>query len=141
MKEFGGPCDYLGGHWYLILGHNEVSSVCNDFLKNTYASKNYYKPVNCGKNIQNKPWPPAPLGGPQTLPTSKILMDYYSSGKVVHEKCFIFDRSNLESVTILAQTPPKNDHFFRDMQTGRLLPYIHIWLCLSQESFILDPSE
>ena len=50
-------------------------------------------------------------------------MDYYSSGKVVREKCFIFGRGNLESATILAQSPPKNDHFFRDMQTGRLLPY------------------
>ena len=101
-----------------------MSSVFNDLLINTYASKNHYKPVNCGANLQNKPWPPAPLGGPQTLPTSKILMDYYSSGKVVHEKCFIFDRSNLESVTILAQTPPKNDHFFRDMQTQQFHPYV-----------------
>ena len=50
-EKFGGPCDYLGGHWYLILGHNEMFSVCNDILINTYASKNYYKPVNCGENI------------------------------------------------------------------------------------------
>ena len=54
---------------------------------------------------------------------SKILMDYYSSGKVVHEKCIIFGRSNLESVTILAQSPPKNDHFFQDMQTRQFHPY------------------
>ena len=51
-------------------------------------------------------------------------MDYYSSGKVVREKCFIFGRGNLESATILAQSPPKNDHFFLDMQTRQFHPYM-----------------
>ena len=51
-------------------------------------------------------------------------MDYYSSGKVVREKCFIFGRGNLESATILDQSPPKNDHFFLDMQTRQFHPYI-----------------
>ena len=51
-------------------------------------------------------------------------MDYYSSGKVVREKCFIFGRGNLESATILAQSPPKNDHFFLDMQTRQFHPYV-----------------
>ena len=33
LRDLGGPCDYLGGHLYLFLGHNEVvSSVFNDFF-------------------------------------------------------------------------------------------------------------
>ena len=57
-------------------------------------------------------------------------MDYYSSRKFVREKCFIFGRSNLESATILAQSPPKNNHFFRDMQTRQFHPYACLWLFL-----------
>ena len=68
-------------------------------------------------------------------------MDYYSSGKVVHEKCIIFGRSNLESVTILAQSPPKNDHFFRDMQTRQFHPYTIQHFHITPRTHIIQEAE
>ena len=68
---------------------------------------------------------PGPPGEPIIYLSANFIPDSYSTDKFVQEKCLCFDDTIFKVATKMSQSPPKNDIFVHNTQTGECLPYIY----------------